>query len=326
MLKNKMLFYVSCSVLVMLAFCTNMFAATNQELMHDRLAHAYLAITNAQEKVAIKNFKEAASFASKVKNWAALIDVGNAFMVLGQRGIALKYYVTAEKISGNLEDWRGMAACAYAYISLPNEMKPMDKILSCLLRAQTFATKSNDARGLSEIARLLIEIKEYPVALSSLNQAHVIAKNTCDIGALKKIAGIYEYLNKQKSKEILIEADTLNEKINAKEFEIPAGWSPYIETVAAPQKLSDSTQAANRQSADKDIELKDKWLLEQKRLAQEKENYYKSYTAYYNYPYYYRTYGMTNYYSPSIVSGWASYYLSQYHLVNGTYVYFGYDD
>jgi hypothetical protein len=287
----------------------NSYAGEDSETkMHNALAKGYLAASKNDKPSAIDWFKKAGEFARKARSWQGCIDSAYGLLALEQNKEKVVYlFDQALAFAKRNKDWRGCVATGYGYSSLSIILNKKKDAAQAFKQAAIFSKKDGDWRGLLESGKGFFALGETSQAIDYYNAAFKIAKELESAEGLNKLADSYrKSASLQNAKECMRLAESLTPP--------PPGWEPAGETVAGPPKISPEIQRASRESADKEIAEKTKWLIEQKKAEVKRKERAKVYINYYypyvNYTYWQRSYG------PWTVN-WALYRLRNYRFRNG---------
>lgn len=257
--------------------------------MDDALGRAYKAATEKKMDEAKDWFRKAGQYAQELNSWQGLIDSGYGLSTLGLPQEAKTAFDNASQIILQDKDWHSAVALGYAYASLPKQLGTVESAIQMWTKAKELANEDNDWCGLLEAGRGFMSTSKNKEAEECFDLARNIVKETPTENAIKALVQAYRKLGKE---DKAIECTTYQAQASETP---PPGWVPTAgESVRGPKTVPVSVQQAQRESADKDIEQKQQWELEQERLKQEERLHkqelayqaYRDYLYYYSYPYY----------------------------------------
>lgn len=315
------------------------YSRTAEENMHDAMGRAYKATTEKKLDKAKSWFRKASKYATNAKSWQGLLDAGNGLSTLGLPEEAAECFDGANQLVTQSKDWHGGVALGYAYASLPDRLKLLDKATKIWTDSKTWA--KDDLFGLIEVGRGFMSIGKNTEAEECFDLAKELLKEAPTQDGIKTLVQAYRKLGKEGK---ALECARLS--TSGLGGGPPPGWKPTAgETVRKPKTVSIAAQQAQRASTDKDIQAKEEWerqqaqLKQQERLQRQRLAYqaYRDYLRYYSYPYYGVTAGIIvnddDYYiyawtsrpvwcvrTSSEISNWALWNLGRYTCCDGIYI------
>jgi hypothetical protein len=311
----------------MVLISSYVFSQDSLQSMHDAFARGFQATKAKNHDEAVQWFQKAGQFAIQAREWKGCLDSGNALLKLGEPGQAADLFEQSFQIAQEKKDWRIAVASGYAFASLPPDLGKRPNASNSFLLAADLANQNHDWIGMTEAANALIHIEDRESAIRVLNDAKIIVDETKSAKGAQVTAQLYERL------DLTNEAQGM--KVNREDYikfsegakktvpQPPPGWSPVGESVAGPPIPSVEQQRLARESADKDIESKNQWILQQQQIEYEKEKQASEYSGYYYYPYGYSSYTTYQPWGWDALIPWADHYAGQYSYSDGYYQHHG---
>lgn len=314
------------NVLMLCAFMlssTFVYAEDAIQSMHDSFARGFQAIEAKNKDEAVKMFRQAGQYAVQAGEWKGCLDAGSSLLKLGQPADAAALFDQASNIGQTQQDWRIGVAVGYAYASLPADQNKKQNASNSFMSAASFAKGKSDWTGMAEAANGLVNIGDKNAASSVAAEAKQIVDQTQSPKGAEVIAELYKKMDMGGEAQQMMNTSQnyaqVHETARKQIIQPPAGWSPVGESVAGPWVPSPEQQKLARESADKDIESKNQWILQQEQIEAEHQKEATQYSSYYYYPY---GYSSTNVYTPwdwDMLIPWASSCSSSYVYTDGYY-------
>ncbi|MBI1871722.1 MAG: hypothetical protein HYS07_11135 [Chlamydiae bacterium] len=302
-------------------------AEDRAQSMQDALGRAFQAVKAKNHEEAVQLFEKAGQLAIQISEWKGCLDAGNALLKLGEANQSLSLFESALPIAQKQGDWRIFVASGYALASLPQNLNAKDKAIHSFILAAQAAKQKKDWMGLTEAANGLNHLENQPAAVQALNDAREIVQETKSLRGAQVLAELYQKSGlpneSQQMKIAKEEFARIQGHAEQSQIEPPPGWNPVGESVSRPPVPNIEQQRMARQSADKDIEEKNQWIVQQKQLELEKEKMASQYSGYYYYPYGYDSYTSYEPWGWDLLIPWADYYGSSYVYTDGYYHYSG---
>ena len=314
--------------IILLTFCYPLVADDSTQSMHDAFAKGFQAVKSKNKDEAIQWFQKAGQFAIQSKNWTGCLDAGNALLKLGSPSESSNFFNASFNIAQEQKDWKIAIATGYAFASLPPNLNKKQDAVNAFLLAAELSKQENDWIGLSESANGLIHLQDPDHAKQVLTDAKKIVDSTKSIKGAQAVSELYNRLGltseSSEMKNNRAEYVELHNRARKKNVPPPPpGWSPVGESVAGPPVPSIEQQKMARASADRDIDAKNQWILQQEQLELEREKLANQYVGYYYFPYGYDGYSGYQPWGWDSLVPWADYYSGYYGYSDGYYRYNG---
>jgi hypothetical protein len=321
-------------ILCALMISSGLYAEDAVQSMHDAFARGFEATKAKNKEESVQWFQKAGQYAVQAQEWKGCLDAGSALLKLGQPADAASLFDQASNIAQSQQDWRIGVAVGYAYASLPPDLNKKEDSKNAFVSAASFAKGKNDWMGMTEAANGLVNVGYNDTAASVAAEAKQIVDEAASPQGAEVIAELYKKLGMNGEAQQMATAHQNyvqeHEVARRQIIQPPPGWSPVGESVAGPWVPSPEQQKQARESADKDIEAKNQWILQQEQIEAEHKKEASQYSSYYYYPYGYSSYTSYEPWDWDMLVSWAdscgsSYvYTDGYYHHNGDYSGFGF--